>query len=127
MKFDTFSFFIGFVVAVILGLIYNTLFPRKSFYDSIIFTDAMSMEEAKKLLDTETEKLQIQYQELEKNGAVSEEAKKKYQDDLVKISTDFAQFMNKKSITSEEATPPPPPVPPPSPPATTSTYVSGFY
>lgn len=85
------------------------------------------MEEAKKLLDTETEKLQIQYQELEKNGAVSEEAKKKYQDDLVKISTDFAQFMNKKSITSEEATPPPPPVPPPSPPATTSTYVSGFY
>lgn len=125
MKFDTFSFFIGFVVAIILGVIYNTLFSKKSFYESVVFTDDMSMEEAQKLLESETEKMKLQYQELEKNGTVSEEEKKKYQEDLIKLSTDFSFFMNKKSILTNEAPSPAPEAPvseAPTPAPQTSTY-----
>jgi len=129
MKFDTLSFLFGIVVAVIIGLVYTAFFVKKSFYDSMLFSDAMSMEEAQKLLDSETETMKNQYQQKEQNGTVSEEDKKKYQDDLIKLSTDFSAFMNKKSIqTAEAASPAPAPEAPspvpeaPSPAPQTSTY-----
>jgi len=120
MKFDTSSFLIGFVAAIIIVLCYTIFFSKKSFYESVVFTDDMSMEEAQKLLESETERMKNEYQQKEKDGTVSEEEKKKYQDDLIKLSTDFSSFMNKKSIKVEETASPAPA--PPQETSQTSTY-----
>jgi hypothetical protein len=74
--------------------------------------------------------MKIQYQQKEQNGAVSEEDKKKYQDDLIKVSTDFNAFMMKKSMEGSSPSPAPAPAPEvpvaapeaPSPAPQTSTY-----
>jgi hypothetical protein len=131
MKFDIISFSIGLAVAIIISLMYTTFVAKKSFYEGSIFTDAMSIEDAQKLLNNETETMAINYQEKDQKGLVTEDVKKQYQDDLIKVTSDFNSFMTKKSFenvgqTEEFASPAPAPAPvpqdvaPPSP--QTSTY-----
>jgi len=107
MKFDTLSFLLGLVVAIIISL----LFVKKSFYEGSLFTDAMTIEDAQKLMDNETETMKIQYQQKDQNGTATEEDKKKYQDDLIKLSTDFNTFMMKKSMETPAPSPAPSPAP----------------
>ena len=134
MKFDTFSFLIGLAVAIIIGMLYTTFVAKKSFYEGSIFSDAMSVEDARKLLDNETETMQINYQQKEKSGTITDDDKKKYQDGFIRVSTDFNSFMTKKSFENaveessaspapqqeSSASPAPPQEPSPSP--QTSTY-----
>jgi|APGre2960657505_1045072.scaffolds.fasta_scaffold249428_2 hypothetical protein len=133
MKFDTFSFLIGLAVAIIIGMLYTTFVAKKSFYEGSMFSDGMSVEDARKLLDNETETMKIKYQQKEQSGTITDDDKKKYQDGFIRVSTDFNSFMTKKSFENaveESPSPAPPqepsasPAPPqePSPSPQTSTY-----
>ena len=115
-------------------MLYTTFVAKKSFYEGSIFSDAMSVEDARKLLDNETETMQINYQQKEKSGTITDDDKKKYQDGFIRVSTDFNSFMTKKSFENaveessaspapqqeSSASPAPPQEPSPSP--QTSTY-----
>ena len=109
-----------FLIGILVGIILTLLFRRMSSFESPMFDDKLTVEEAKKMHDDAVEKLSKEHEEKAKDVSdpkVAEQMAKELQDNLIKLSSDLNTFMTKKSFQAA----------PEAPAAQTSTFKSESY
>lgn len=93
----------GVIFAVLIVILYFIFFKKTSFYDTNMFPDTMTEEEAVKKVEEETQRISNEYTE-KLNKVFTEEEKntiaKEMENEVSKISEQYNQFMMKKSSSS---------------------------
>lgn len=105
---DKKSFILGFLVAIVLVLLWRFFTAKKSYFDSGIFTPGMSVAEAQQVFENAKNDITTKYNDLIKSAQDKGEDAKDLMKEAAQAMTDLAAAYNTWSI---EQAPSPAPAP----------------